>query len=202
MTIKLKNLALVAATAIAGAFSGGAASAATWTPFGETSPLFTISCTGCTILAYLDNDGNGYTFAGSLGAQGTAFNPVAGNPSDRNPDLTGEADEKAFLANIADIFGDDLVAGSYKKTDKALGPVMDGQYALWKSGLYAGVLKIVTAGTGWSYTGTPGLSHFATMDIKDDGGSGIDPVPVPASLPLLIGALGLTGYIARRRKAA
>ena len=39
-------------------------------------------------------------------------------------------------------------------------------------------------------------------DDCGDGGSGIDPVPVPASLPLLIGALGLTGYIARRRKAA
>lgn len=33
-------------------------------------------------------------------------------------------------------------------------------------------------------------------------GAGVTPVPVPAALPLLIGGLGIMGWVARRRKAA
>ncbi|MCB1340276.1 MAG: VPLPA-CTERM sorting domain-containing protein [Pseudooceanicola sp.] len=36
----------------------------------------------------------------------------------------------------------------------------------------------------------------------DDPGVGINPVPLPAGLPLLLGAMGVFGVVARRRKAA
>lgn len=48
------------------------------------------------------------------------------------------------------------------------------------------------------------ISHVALLGKKINGGGGGGPgqVPVPASLPLLLGALGIAGFVSRRRKRA
>ena len=116
--------------------------------------------------AFLDDDGEAYdssgafSLAGTLGMVGSAFTPVTGRPENRNPDLTGEDDERVFLEAVATVFGDSAISGSYEKSDGAdpnAAPgtaTNEGDYFLWKTSDYAGVAKILT-GIGLSIAVMP-----------------------------------------------
>lgn len=51
-----------------------------------------------------------------------------------------------------------------------------------------------------NFTDFEGAISAKVQSIVDDTGGGTSPVPLPASLPLLLSALGLGGLLARRRK--
>lgn len=53
-----------------------------------------------------------------------------------------------------------------------------------------------------SFTDFEGAISAKVQSIVDDTGGGKSPVPLPASLPLLLSALGLGGLLARRRKVS
>lgn len=44
-------------------------------------------------------------------------------------------------------------------------------------------------------------NHTIATSFTDTTGTDINPVPVPASLPLLLASLGVTGWVARRRRS-
>lgn len=198
-----------AALALCTVGAAGAASLITYTASdpADTSS-FTLSCTFCSIYGYTETSGS--TLDGISGTLlpadiGTAFNPVGGNG---DPALTGEADEEAFMVDVASQFlGVTVTPNSYVKEDNGTGGLLDtltgGDWYLWKAGNYAGVayVSFATAASTWNFAGSAGLSHSAK--ISSTGGGFVEaPVPVPATLPLLLGALGGAAFIARRRKSA
>ncbi|MER5174098.1 VPLPA-CTERM sorting domain-containing protein [Thioclava kandeliae] len=61
----------------------------------------------------------------------------------------------------------------------------------------------LTAGTTYDFTFTAFSDVTATYTIETaDGNTDLSAVPLPATLPLLAGALGVAGFAARRRKKA
>lgn len=197
-------------------FSAGAASAASILTFNSVdaptdTSSWTLSCTACDMLAFLDDDGNAYNpypvfdLDGSFGTTGSAWYPVTGEggPSNRNPNLAGDAAEEDFLKAVIAAMGDTVVTGSFQKTGSTTdpntapgSPTSAGDYLLWKGSQYAGVAKILSISEGnvFSFSGSNGLSHIAHMSTTPV-------IPLPASLPLLLAGLGLGGVIFRKRRS-
>jgi hypothetical protein len=203
---------LVAAGLSLSTMSGAGASSITYSAYDPADTTsFTLSCTFCSIYGYTESSGSTLDLDGISGTLlpadiGTAFNPVGGNG---DPALTGEADEEAFMVDVASQFlGVTVTPNSYFKEDNGTGGLLDtltgGDWYLWKAGNYAGVayVSFATAASAWSFSGSAGLSHSAKISSTGGGFVEPPPVPVPATLPLLLGALGGAAFIARRRKSA
>ena len=193
------NIRSLAASAFIAIGLAAPVSAATFTALDATE--FDLTCSSCTLQAFLED--NGTTIGGLSGVldtdDGTAFNPVTGAPASRDPSLAGEAEEIAFLTDVAALFGDTYVGGSFDKVEDGTTEieVTDGDYILWKSGQYAGVAKVTNVGEGnmFMYVGTPALSHFSKIDTTTT------PVPLPAAGWMLIAGVGGLAAMRRRKKS-
>ncbi|MBV1868344.1 MAG: hypothetical protein KUG69_10645 [Marinosulfonomonas sp.] len=189
-------IAAIAATLTMG-FSSANAAVVNFDFGGST--IFTITCAACAVgdirgYQTADETGNALTVGGAFGLTGTAFNPVTGAPSDRNPDLTGEADEISFVSEITGI----SFTGLTKDETGNMPSSIFGEYILFKAGNYAGVLQNLTTAalslTFWGSQGA-GLSHVSEFSSPT-----ISPVPVPAALPLLGSIFLFGGWAANRRR--
>ncbi len=208
-----KNLTAIAAVAVMGLCSAGAQAASVLTFNSVDAPTdaasWTLSCTACDMLAFLDNDGDAYdpyptySLAGSLGGVGSAFTRTGGPTASRNPNISGAALEEAFITAVASAQGETVIGGSFQKTESTSNintgpgsPTDAGDYFLWKAGQYAGVAKLLSiqAGNMFSFSGTHGLSHVSHISTETT------PVPLPAAGWMLLAGIG--GLAAWRRKKA
>lgn len=159
---------------------------------GTLSSNFNLVNTGASFSAGASpgdlSGGNPYNFVTTpIGASADSDSPVSPN----GINSASRSVEFKFELVGGKTFADVLAAID----DGGIGaPGSDG--AGLRFGLH--VQSIGTTGQSDAFINGP----CAVNDDDCDGGSTFTPVPVPASLPLLAGALGVAGFVARRKKRA
>ncbi|MFT4792365.1 MAG: hypothetical protein ACJAVR_001724 [Paracoccaceae bacterium] len=141
------------------------------------------------------------------------YNPASWMSTDDFVTTPTEADRIAFIFNLISgtVLQQEAASdnGQYKSYNAAsIGPVMGGE-----NDIYVDSDLAIVYFSSFSYCINPALSCEAGTNVL--GSTGFQSatvgalevftisaaeVPIPAAAPLLLGALGLTGWIARRRK--
>ena len=168
----------------------------------DTNHRFTLDCTGLCEGWILPTS----VFSGSEGDMFSGIDPTTDSPS-----ITGAADEIAAInartgESFASITKTDMggVASKIFNSSAAYFLIAVGKSPRWA------LVKNLTDDNKFTFTqvgsGT-GFSHLSEAGdvcrvFDDVCGPPVNEVPLPAGLPLLMGALGITGIVARRRKKA
>ncbi len=135
-------------------------------------------------------------------AMGSFLGPVDINVTGLNVyDAGSEANDPSAQGGGAFVEGADIAAGGTGEGTVQQGIDLDAFAGVGLAPPPAPNNRIGTLGAGGfagsiDFTSDPRSFDFLTISIRE-----VAPVPLPASAPLLLGALGLMGWGARRRKA-
>lgn len=149
-------------------------------------------------LSLIGSNANGNIYSGSFAALADGSGSLVGNPQVSNPDsiLSGGTDVITFLGAVAGVYNV-VLQGSASFVNALTGTLNGQPLSITSVGnVFTLFTTISTTSPDFALT----LNGGALANSQYSGNITVSAIPEPETYALLLGGLGLMGFVARRRR--